>query len=166
MNNPIIIDGSQGEGGGQMLRTSISMSAITGRAIHVVNIRANRQSPGLKRQHLTCVRAAATICGASVTGDAIHATEITFTPGPIQAGSYRFEVGSAGSVTLVAQTILPILLCADAPLRSRLWAEHMCRCRPPGISSHAPTYLNCTQWEFMLKPISNGTVFIPQVEAK
>ena len=115
MSNPIIIDGSQGEGGGQMLRTSISMSAITGRAIHVVNIRANRQSPGLKRQHLTCVRAAATICGASVTGDAIHATEITFTPGPIQAGSYRFEVGSAGSVTLVAQTVLPILLCADAP---------------------------------------------------
>jgi RNA 3'-terminal phosphate cyclase (ATP) len=112
MDNPIIIDGSQGEGGGQMLRSALTMSAVTGKPFEMINIRANRSVPGLKRQHLTCVRAIATLCDATVTGDTINSQHLTFHPGAIKAGEYRFEIGTAGSVTLVAQTVLPALLFA------------------------------------------------------
>ena len=107
------IDGSQGEGGGQMLRTSLSMSAATGRPFEMANVRAKRTAPGLKRQHLTCLRAAAEVCGARIEGDEVGSQRVAFRPGRIVAGRYRFDIGTAGSVTLVAQTVLPILLCAD-----------------------------------------------------
>lgn len=107
------IDGMQGEGGGQMLRTSLSMSAATGRPFEMVNVRAKRETPGLKRQHLTCLRAAAEVCGARIEGDEAGSQRVAFRPGRIVAGRYRFDIGTAGSVTLVAQTVLPILLCAD-----------------------------------------------------
>ena len=109
----IQIDGSYGEGGGQILRTSLSLAAITGQPIRIDRIRAGRQKPGLAAQHLTAVRAAAAICQAKVRGDALGSMTLEFIPGgSTQAGRYTFDVtearegGSAGAVTLVLQTIL------------------------------------------------------------
>lgn len=111
----LTIDGSSGEGGGQVLRTSLALSAITGQAFRMVKVRAGRARPGLMRQHLTAVQAAAAVAGATVEGDALGSTEIVFSPGSIRAGEHRFAVGTAGSATLVFQTVLPpLLLCADA----------------------------------------------------
>ncbi|KAB8335690.1 RNA 3'-terminal phosphate cyclase [Scytonema tolypothrichoides VB-61278] len=114
----IHIDGSYGEGGGQILRTSLSLAAITGDSIRIENIRAGRSKPGLAAQHLTSVRAAAAICNAKVRGDALGSMTLELIPGSsVQAGSYTFDVsearegGSAGAVTLVLQTILlPLVL--------------------------------------------------------
>jgi RNA 3'-terminal phosphate cyclase (ATP) len=106
------IDGSYGEGGGQILRTSLALSIITRRPVLIENIRAKRDKPGLRRQHLTAVRAAATISGAKLSGDTIGSRELRFEPAATQSGDYKFDVGSAGSTTLVLQTILPPLLLA------------------------------------------------------
>ena len=115
MEDWIFIDGSRGEGGGQVLRTSLTLSAVTGRPVRIEKIRAGREKPGLKRQHLTCVRAVAEICGAQVSDVEVGSGELEFVPGAIKGGVYRFDVGTAGSVTLVAQTVLPVLLKADTP---------------------------------------------------
>ncbi len=105
------IDGAMGEGGGQVLRSALTLSICTGKAFRITQIRAARKKPGLQRQHLTAVRAARDICGAQVTGDKIGSTTLTFVPGEIQGGHYHFAIGSAGSTTLVLQTILyPLLL--------------------------------------------------------
>lgn len=109
------IDGSQGEGGGQIIRTSLALSLVTGKAFHVEHARANRAKPGLRQQHLTAVRAAATIGNAHVDGAAVGATEFTFHPGTITPGDYTFNIGTAGSTTLVLQTVLPPLMIASAP---------------------------------------------------
>jgi RNA 3'-terminal phosphate cyclase (ATP) len=109
------IDGSFGEGGGQILRTSLALSVITGRPFRIFNIRANRPKGGLRRQHLTCVRAAAAVCGAEVTGAEIDSREVTFVPGPLRAGDYAFDIGTAGSTMLVLQTVLPALMRAEGP---------------------------------------------------
>ena len=109
----IEIDGAMGEGGGQVLRTSLSLSMATGESFRLANIRAGRRKPGLMRQHLACVRAAAEICGASVVGAEVGSKELTFSPGPVRAGDYHFAVGSAGSSNLVAQTVLLPLVLAD-----------------------------------------------------
>lgn len=106
----IAIDGSLGEGGGQVLRTALSLSMITGEPLTITNIRAKRRKPGLMRQHLTAVQAAATVCGASTDGHAPASTELVFRPGKIRHGRYAFSIGTAGSATLVLQTILPALL--------------------------------------------------------
>jgi len=111
----ILIDGSQGEGGGQILRTSLALSMITRQPFIITGIRAGRQTPGLMRQHLTAVNAAAEVSGAEVTGNAINSQELTFAPGEITPGEYRFAVGTAGSGTLVLQTVLPALLTAREP---------------------------------------------------
>ena len=110
--NVFVIDGSHGEGGGQILRTALSLAAITGRALRIERIRAGRPKPGLAAQHLTAIRAAAAICGASVIGDELGSTTLEFSPAtPPVAGSYDFDVadaregGSAGAVTLVLQTL-------------------------------------------------------------
>ncbi|MBV1909413.1 MAG: RNA 3'-terminal phosphate cyclase [Kangiellaceae bacterium] len=108
----ITIDGSQGEGGGQILRTSLSLSMCLKQPIRINNIRAGRKKPGLLRQHLTCVRAAQEICNATVKGDELCSNFIEFTPGEINGGEYRFAIGTAGSTSLVFQTILPALLQA------------------------------------------------------
>lgn len=110
---PVVIDGSQGEGGGQILRTALSLSVCLNRPIIIENIRANRSKPGLLRQHLACLRAAREICGARVTGDRLGADRIEFIPGNVKAGHYRFAVGSAGSSVLVFQTVLMPLLMTD-----------------------------------------------------
>jgi RNA 3'-terminal phosphate cyclase (ATP) len=118
---PVIVDGAAGEGGGQVLRSCLALSLVTGRPLHIHAIRARRRKPGLLRQHLTAVRAAATIGGARVQGDALGSTELRFSPGPVRAGEHRFAIGTAGSATLVLETVLwPLLL---APGRSRLVLE-------------------------------------------
>src|SRR5690348_300089 len=105
----IEIDGSMGEGGGQVLRTSLALSAVLGRRVRIFNIRAGRTEPGLKAQHLTNARAVSQICGASSQGLQIGSTAFTFNPGRLQPGSFRFDDGTAGSVTLVLQTLMPVL---------------------------------------------------------
>jgi RNA 3'-terminal phosphate cyclase (ATP) len=104
------IDGSFGEGGGQILRSSLALSLVTGKPFVIANIRASRKKPGLMRQHLSAVRAAAEISQAQVEGAALDSKRLTFCPGTIKAGDYTFDVGSAGSATLVLQTVLPALL--------------------------------------------------------
>ena len=108
----LLIDGSQGEGGGQILRTSLALSMLTGKPFRMEKIRANRDKPGLMRQHLTAVNAAASISSAKVTGAAISSRELSFEPGTVRGGEYSFSIGSAGSTTLVLQTVLPPLLLA------------------------------------------------------
>jgi RNA 3'-terminal phosphate cyclase (ATP) len=127
----IHIDGSQGEGGGQILRSSLALSMATGRPFRISNIRAGREKPGLKRQHLTCVRAAATICCAEVTGDAVGSMEVTFTPGPVTAGAYHFPIGTAGSTTMVLQAVLPALLRAGYPSRITVEGGTYNKAAPP-----------------------------------
>lgn len=111
----IAIDGSKGEGGGQILRTALALSLLTGASFSIEKIRAGRSKPGLMRPHLACVRAAATIGDAEVDGAEIGARMLTFRPGRVRAGNYRFDTGGAGSTTLVWQTVLMPLLSADAP---------------------------------------------------
>jgi RNA 3'-terminal phosphate cyclase (ATP) len=111
----IAIDGSMGEGGGQVLRSALALSAITGQPFRIADIRANREKPGLRRQHLTAVRAAAEVCAGAVDGAAVGSRELTFRPGRVVAGDYAFDIGSAGSTTLVLQTVLPPLLLAAGP---------------------------------------------------
>lgn len=108
----IVIDGSQGEGGGQIFRSSLTLAMCLGKSVRIQKIRAGRSRPGLLRQHLTCLRAAQSISGAQVTGDELGSMEITFKPGKVEAGEYHFAVGSAGSTGLVFQTILMPLLFA------------------------------------------------------
>lgn len=105
----IDIDGSFGEGGGQILRTALALAAALGKDVRIYNIRAGRSEPGLGAQHLTSVRAIGEICSASVIGLQIGSTELEFKPGKPRSGSFRFEVGTAGSVTLVLQTVMPAL---------------------------------------------------------
>lgn len=115
--NPLIIDGSQGEGGGQILRTALSLSLLQRRAIRIERIRAGRAKPGLMRQHLTCVKAAAAISGADVQGAEAGSTKLEFVPWALVGGAQHFAIGTAGSSMLVLQTVLPPLLRADAPSR-------------------------------------------------
>jgi RNA 3'-terminal phosphate cyclase (ATP) len=116
----IELDGSAGEGGGQILRTSLTLAMITGRPFRIRQIRARRAKPGLMRQHLVAVQAAARICGAEVAGAALGSQELEFVPGQVQGGDYHFAIGTAGSCTLVLQTVLPALLTADRPSTLRL----------------------------------------------
>ena len=111
----IEIDGCFGEGGGQILRTALSLSCITGRSLKLINIRRGRKKPGLMPQHITCVNAAALISHARVSGNETGSTELAFTPEKIKAGNYLFDIGTAGSCSLVLQTLLPPLLFADRP---------------------------------------------------
>lgn len=109
----IEIDGSQGEGGGQIVRSSLALALLTGRPARIRDIRAGRKKPGLMRQHLTAVQAAVELCRGKVQGAEIGSRSLVFEPGGVCAGEYRFSVGTAGSATLVLQTVLPALLIAD-----------------------------------------------------
>jgi len=115
------IDGSRGEGGGQILRTSLALAAMLGRPVRFTQIRAHRAKPGLQRQHLACVEAAAAVCGGEVRGASIGATECELVPGTLRGGDWVFEIGSAGSCGLVFQTILLPLLAA--PTASKVVIE-------------------------------------------
>jgi RNA 3'-terminal phosphate cyclase (ATP) len=127
----ITLDGSVGEGGGQILRSALSLSMLTGQPFKISNIRAGRAKPGLLRQHLTAVQAAAEIACADVTGAAIGSKELAFKPGRVKPGTYSFAVGTAGSATLVLQTILPPLLTAAAPSKLTVGGGTHNRAAPP-----------------------------------
>lgn len=107
-------------GGGQVLRSGLSLSMVTGRALHIKNIRARRSRPGLLRQHLTAVLAAAEVCGAKVQGAELGSQVLSFEPGAIRGGEFSFAIGTAGSCTLVLQTLLPALLLAPDASRVRI----------------------------------------------
>ena len=111
----LTIDGAQGEGGGQILRTALALSLVTGTPFRLDNVRAGRERPGLLRQHLTAVTAATAVGGASVDGAQLGSRTLEFRPGRVRSGAYRFAVGTAGSAGLVLQTVLPPLLGADGP---------------------------------------------------
>ena len=116
----IELDGATGEGGGQILRSALSLSMITGQPFRINNIRANRSKPGLMRQHLMAVHSAAHISGAAVSHAEVGSTTLTFAPEKIKAGDYEFAIGTAGSCTLVLQTLIPALLFADGPSTVRI----------------------------------------------
>jgi len=114
------IDGAMGEGGGQVLRTALALSICTGKAFRISQIRAGRKKQGLQRQHLTAVRAARDISGAELEGDEIGSTTLTFVPSGLWSGNYHFAIGTAGSTTLVLQTVLYPLLLAEGESRVTL----------------------------------------------
>lgn len=113
----IEIDGNHGSGGGQIIRTAISMSALTGKPCHIRNIRAKRENPGLSYQHLTAVKAVQELCNAQVKGAELRSEELYFSPGTINSGTFNFDIGTAGSITLVLQALLPAALHAKGPIK-------------------------------------------------
>ena len=125
------IDGSYGEGGGQLLRTACALAAITGEPVRLRDIRARRAPPGLAPQHLTAVKAVAVLCGAETEGLELRSQELVFRPGKLRGGEFRFDVGTAGSVTLVLQALLPAALAAGAPVRIHLTGGTDVRAAPP-----------------------------------
>lgn len=117
----LYLDGSQGEGGGQIVRTALTLSAITGVPVRIEHIRAGRQTPGLRAQHVTAIEAAAAICAAHTEGAEVGAQAITFAPGgPARPGRYEWAVGTAGAATLVLQTVLLPLALTDGPSQVRV----------------------------------------------
>jgi RNA 3'-terminal phosphate cyclase (ATP) len=127
----IEIDGSEGEGGGQILRSSLSLAICTGQPFRIANIRANREKPGLMRQHLTAVKAAAEICTGEIEGAELGSRALSFRPGKLAAGDYSFAIGTAGSCTLVLQTVLPPLLVAAGDSSVRITGGTHNRGSPP-----------------------------------
>ncbi len=120
-SKPIVLDGAVGEGGGQILRTGLALSAITGVPVEIINIRARRSKPGLAAQHLTGVRAVAAACDGRLEGDFLGSDRVALVPGGIRAGEYEFDIAaekpSAGAITLVIQAFLPVLALADGASR-------------------------------------------------
>ncbi len=116
MSDLIQIDGSFGEGGGQIVRTSVSLAVMTGRSVEIQNVRGRRAKPGLQAQHLASVRAAATLCAAQLSGDSVGSQLLRFEPQcPVIAGDYHFAIGTAGAAPLVVQTVLlPLALASGA----------------------------------------------------
>ncbi len=109
------IDGSQGEGGGQVLRTALSLSCVLQKPVHITSIRAGRSKPGLAAQHLTACHLLSSISGAKMSGAGLGSTELSFSPGKISGGEYKFDIGTAGSCTLLLQAVLPVLAHAPRP---------------------------------------------------
>jgi len=127
----ITVDGAHGEGGGQLLRMAVALSTVTGTAVRIMNIRAGRLKPGMAAQHVTAVDAVRSMCGAEVNGVAVGSHELEFRPGPIRPGRYSFDVGTAGSVTLVLQACLPVAFAAPGPLQLTLTGGTDVRWSPP-----------------------------------
>jgi RNA 3'-terminal phosphate cyclase (ATP) len=151
----ITIDGSQGEGGGQMLRSALALSALLAKPFTISRIRAGREKPGLMRQHLTAVNAVAQVCGGRAVGAAVGSTELTFEPGEIKAGEYHFPIGTAGSTTMVLQAVLPALMAAPGASRVIVEGGTHARWAPP--------------WEFFelaLAPLirAMGVAVFPRLE--
>ncbi|MDD5501839.1 MAG: RNA 3'-terminal phosphate cyclase [Candidatus Thermoplasmatota archaeon] len=131
-SNPMLkIDGSYGEGGGQIIRTAVAMSALTGKAIEIQNIRANRQNPGLQPQHLTAVEAVRQLCGAEVEGLEKGSRKIVFKPGEIKGGAFSLDVGTAGNIPLIFQCCLPAALFAPSPVRLKITGGTDTKMAPP-----------------------------------
>ncbi len=182
----LIIDGSEGEGGGQVLRTSLSLAALTGRPFTIHNIRGNRSRPGLRPQHLTAVQAVAAVCRAEMEGATLNSTRLTFRPTtPPQGGDYDFDVTkaspsgrSAGAVTLIFQALLWPLLFADQPATLRLRGGTQVPFSPPyHYLAHvaAPAFarlgvpdlqLNLAAWGWMAEGGGEITAVIPPITNK
>jgi RNA 3'-terminal phosphate cyclase (ATP) len=114
------LDGSYGEGGGQILRTAVALSAITGEPVEINNIRKNRPKPGLSAQHVKAVESAAALCNGKVRGCALHSTSLTFTPGKIKGGIYDIDIGTAGSITLILQCLMPVAMHSPDTVRLKI----------------------------------------------
>jgi len=112
----IRIDGSYGEGGGQIIRTAVALSAVTGTEVTISNIRSNRPKPGLKAQHMSAIRTAADMTCARISGLKSGSTELTFSPGDISGGHYNIDIGTAGSITLLLQCLIPVASAAQEPV--------------------------------------------------
>jgi RNA 3'-terminal phosphate cyclase (ATP) len=125
------VDGAHGEGGGQLLRMAVALSAMTQTPVRIVRIRAGRPNPGLAAQHATAVEGLASLCGAKTSGLEVGSSTLEFQPGAIESGRYAFDVGTAGAVTLVLQAILPAAAMAPAPVRVRLTGGTDVRWSPP-----------------------------------
>lgn len=125
------IDGSYGEGGGQLLRTAVALAAVTGTPIRFRSIRVKRDKPGLAPQHVAAVRAVAELCGARVDGLELRSREIVFAPGRLHGGEFGFDVGTAGSITLVLQALLPVMTAAHANFRVHVSGGTDVRGAPP-----------------------------------
>lgn len=125
------LDGSYGEGGGQLVRTAVALSAITGRPVAIRDVRANRDKPGLAPQHVAAVRAVAAIAGARVEGLELRSRSIRFSPHALAGGSFRFEVGTAGSVTLLLQAVLPVMIASGKPCDAEIIGGTDVRLAPP-----------------------------------
>jgi RNA 3'-phosphate cyclase len=140
------IDGSQGEGGGQVLRTSLALSILTRQPVHLYNIRLGRSKPGLQPQHLKSVEAASAISAAQVRGAAINSRELFFEPGEVRPGSYQFDIGTAGSTSLVLQTIyLPLSMARETSHLEIIGGTHV---------PHSPCYHYLDgQWNPYIKKI-------------
>ncbi len=113
MPDLVDIDGSKGEGGGQILRTALVLSLFTGRSFRARQIRVGREVSGLKRQHVTILKALGRMSGSTVAGAQLGSSEVMFDPGDVHGGRYEFDVKTAGAVSLVLQTLLPVSLIAD-----------------------------------------------------
>ena len=127
----IEVDGGRGEGGGQLLRMALALSALTDTPVRVARIRAGRPTPGLAAQHVTAINAVAALCEAEVTGVSVGASSIEFRPGKLAAGRFSFDVGTAGSITLVLQALLPVAAAAPGAVRVRLIGGTDVRWSPP-----------------------------------
>lgn len=136
------VDGSHGEGGGQILRSSLGLSLVTGKAFEIERIRQRRPQPGLKRQHLAAVHAARAVGAADVEGAEVGSTRCVFVPRGVKPGEYAFSIGSAGSTTLVLQTILPALITADGPSLLRVAGGTHNPAAPP-FDFFARTFVPC-----------------------
>ena len=127
----IEIDGSFGEGGGQVLRTSVALAAVLEKEIRVFNIRAGRAEPGIRPQHMTGVKAAAQLCSAEMKGFEVGSTELVFKPEKLRSGHFAFDVGTAGSITLVLQTLMPILAFAPGKVSLEITGGTDVKWSPP-----------------------------------
>ena len=127
----LVIDASYGTGGGQLVRTAVALSALTGTPVRIRCIRAKRDKPGLAPQHLTAVRAVGEICGARIEGLALRSNEIAFEPGTVRGGGFAFDVGTAGSVVLVLQALLPVMVAARADFHVQVAGGTDVRAAPP-----------------------------------
>lgn len=127
----IEIDGSHGEGGGQLVRTAVALAAITGAAVTITDIRAKRSQPGLAAQHLTAVKAVAALCDAEIDGLALKSQRLVFRPRRIRGGEFQFDVGTAGSITLVLQALLPAMIHSGERQRVRIIGGTDVRAAPP-----------------------------------
>ena len=125
----IQLDGSSG--GGQMLRTALSLAMVTGQPFRMTNIRGKRSKPGLMRQHLTCVKAACEVSGGTADGAEMGSTELVFRAGEVRGGSYEYSIGTAGSTMLLLQTLLPALWAAKEPSKLTLTGGTLNPLAPP-----------------------------------